>query len=111
MTFTSGTAISSSLFLTGNTIIGFQFITGWTSATLAFQSSTDGINFGPVYDDTGDELNITIPSYTQYMVSMLPPNMIATVGKLRWLKLVSGLSGSPVDQGSLTQVIPIYGSL
>ena len=103
-------ALSSPVKLVGNTIIALQFTTGWTSATLSFLGSTDGTNFGPVYDYTGTEISLTIPTYASYMIVTLD-NALGTIGKLKYLRLQSGSSGAPVDQTEGTLVVPIFGML
>lgn len=102
--------LSMPIQLFGNTLIALQFVTGWTPATISFQGSTDGINFAPVYDSTGTEITITVPSYTQYMIVTLD-NALGTIGKLKWVRLQSGTNGSPVGQDEGTLICPIFGAL
>ena len=103
-------SLSSPGSIHGNTIIGFQFTTGWTDATLSFEGSTDGVNFGPVYDYTGTEISITVPTFASNMVVTLD-NALGTIGKLKNVRLRSGTAGAPVDQAEGTTIVPICGAL
>lgn len=70
----------------------------WTAATItflaAFDDEEDGGTFRPVYDADGTELAVTVAA-SRHVV--LAPDALRSA---RWLKLRSGTSGSPVNQGA-----------
>ena len=90
----------------GNTLIGLQFLTGFTGTTITFLGSVDGVNYGTVYDDTGAALTITIASYVQYMIVSFLAAIYAIIGKLPFVKFVAGST-----QSGNVSIQPVVGSL
>lgn len=67
----------------------------WTSAAITVQASEDGSTFYNVFVQGGTEYTLTTPLASQYI--------ILTPGDLRganYIKIRSGTSGSPVNQGA-----------
>lgn len=73
---------------------------GWTAANLTFQSSEDGVTFGKLTDEFGTEAQVTVDSTAaasgQVTIRLSPGDWWI----LRWLKIRSGTSGTPVAQGA-----------
>lgn len=66
----------------------------WTSATIAFQVSSDNVNFYPLFDGQGNEYtNVATPS----TALLLDP---AVFNSYAYLKIQSGSSTAPVNQAS-----------
>lgn len=65
----------------------------WTAAGLTFQASYDGVTYNNVYDDGGTELTLTVSSSRH--VTLEPRYFVG----IRYLKVRSGTSGTPVNQG------------
>ena len=102
-TITSGTALAPAVDMTIYRVFAISMPTTWTAAAITFQASIDGINYFNVVDDTGTEVSITAAA-SQYIVLTTPAKMLGA----RWLKVRSGTSGTPVNQGS-TVVVNIVG--
>lgn len=85
---------TSSVDLQGKTLIGVVFPGTWTAANLTFLGSVDGGTFNSLYD-AGAEINVTSAAASRYVV--LSPS---TFVGLKLLKLRSGTSATPVQQGA-----------
>jgi len=108
--FVAGTSVSSVVKLAGNTLLALQFGTLWTSADISFLGSGDGVTFGPIYDDQGNNVSLTVPSLVSNMIVCLSPDILATIGKFHWLKFVSGSYVSQTNQSANTSLTLIFGS-
>ena len=64
----------------------------WTAASLTYQASADGVTYDDMYDGA-TERSLTVAA-SRYMMQ----NIGDWVG-IRYLKIRSGTSGSPVNQG------------
>lgn len=82
--------------LSGLTIYGIIMPSGWTAADLTMQISNESPSsgFNNVYDSTGSE--VTITAAASRMIIVPPLSYIS--GK--FIKLRSGTSGTPVNQGA-----------
>lgn len=93
-TIASGASLSGSIDLTGRILVAVQMPSAWTAASITFQASNDGTTFDNVYDTAGTELAATVAA-SRYVV--FDPADLASV---RWIKLRSGTSGTPVNQAA-----------
>lgn len=93
-TIANGAALSGAVDLQGNTIVGIQMPSSWTAANLTFQGSADGTTYQDVYDTSGTEVVITAAASRCIVVNP------ATFQALRFLKIRSGTTGTPVNQGA-----------
>lgn len=89
----SGQSLSSAVNLSGRVIVGIIMPGTWTAANLTLQGSMDNSTFYDVYDIDGTELTITAAA-SRYIV--LDP---VNYPSLKYLKLRSGTTGTPVNQG------------
>lgn len=94
VTIASGASLSSAVDLLKYSLVGIQMPGTWTAANLTFQGSYDGSTFANLYDET-QEVTLTSPTASVYIV--LDP---AKYLSLRSLKVRSGTSGTPVNQGA-----------
>ena len=92
VTIENGASLSSAVDLGGRKLVAIIMPTTWTAASLTFQGSVDNTNFFNVYDGATERTLIVAASY----YSML--NIGDWVGA-RYIKLRSGTSGTPVNQG------------
>lgn len=103
ITIANGAALSGSIDLTGLTIVAIQMPAAWTAANITFQASTtDGGTLQDVYDDAGTE--VTVTAAASRFITLSPATSIA----YRFLKLRSGTTGTPVNQGgerSITLIV------
>ncbi len=93
-TIANGASLSGAIYLGIGTMCAIQMPAAWTAASLSFQGSTDGSTYNDMYDSSGVEITIAA-SASQYIV--LDPS--AFMGFV-WVKLRSGTTGTPVNQGA-----------
>ena len=100
VTITSGESLSTVVDLRHHVLAGIVLPSSWTAANITFaaaagdQDGTDNGTFQAVYDADGNELEVTAAA-SRHVV--LAPSATAGIG---WLKLRSGTSGTPVNQGA-----------
>lgn len=102
VTIASGQALSGAIDLLGYNLVGVQMPAAWTAANLTFQGSIDGTNFYDLYDGSA-EINLSAAAASRYLA--LTPSQFAGV---RYLKVRSGTTGTPVNQAadrSLTLIV------
>lgn len=91
-TIPNGGSLSGAIDLGGTALVGIQMPSGWDAAALTFQASADGITFAELYDAAGNVRSLTTAaSHSLYLV---PSEWLG----IRYLKVRSGTSGSPVNQ-------------
>jgi hypothetical protein len=71
----------------------------WTAANLTFQSSYNGTDFNNLYDVFGTQYTAIADASRAIII---PPNDFIGI---RYLKVRSGTSGSPVNQGGARSLI------
>lgn len=90
----NGESLSSGTKIGGAAIVGVELPAAWTAANLTFQVSTDGSAYKDLYDSTGAEIVVTAAA-SRYV--RLPA--VDFFG-FRYVKVRSGTSGTPVNQGA-----------
>lgn len=93
VTIASGASLSGAADLKGRKLVGIIMPSTWTTASLTFQGSIDGTNYFNVYDGATERALIVSTSYYSAL------NIGDWVG-FRYLKVRSGTSGTPVNQGA-----------
>lgn len=116
-TIAAGQSLSSEIDLGGMIALAIWMPSAWTSATIAFQASPYGSAeqtlwdpgnaefpsvYQPLYGDSGSEITITVAA--NRVVTLATAGLQNAVIPLRWLKLVSGSSASPVAQAAARQL-------
>jgi hypothetical protein len=95
-TIASGASLSGAVDLGTGRIVGLIVPAAWTTASITFQASADGSTFFDLYDDaTQRELASSIVVASRYLA--LPMNDWLGI---RAVKVRSGNSGAPVNQGA-----------
>ena len=89
----NGTSLSAAVLVGDHTLVSIQMPSTWTSASLTFQASVDGITYQNVYSSTGTELTLTAAASTYIY---LDPAIFSGAIKI---KVRSGTSGAAVNQG------------
>lgn len=93
-TIANGASLSGAVQIDPDTVpVAIQMPAAWTAAALTFQGSADGVTYGDLYDG-GTELNIATAANR-----LVHLDWTKFVG-LRYLKIRSGTSGTPVNQGA-----------
>ena len=93
-TIASGQSLTASIDLKDQPILAIQMPASWTTANLTFQGSNDGTNFFDVYNLEGDEYRV-VAAASRYIV--LSPFEFQWA---RYIKIRSGTTGTPVNQGA-----------
>lgn len=93
VTIANGQSLSGAVNLSGFTLIGIDLPSAWTTANLTLQASIDNSTWDNVFDSTGTE--VTISAAASRFVLLNPADFVA----IRYLRLRSGTSGTPVNQG------------
>lgn len=95
VTIASGTSLSAATDLGPYRVFAIVPPTSWTAASLTFQGSSNGVDFYDLFDDTGTEISVTVTA-SKYIILTAPVKLLG----LRWLKVRSGTTGTPVNQGA-----------
>jgi len=95
----SGSSLSGEVLLDnsvprGKRLFAIVMPSSWTAANLTFQASIDGTTYNNLYDYNGSEVTVTAAA-SRYIV--LDPLTFAGVAGV---KIRSGTSGTPVNQGA-----------
>ena len=95
---TAADGLSAAIDLQDESLVGIQMDSAWTAAAITFQGSHDGVTYGNLYDSGGTE--VTIASGTAQVDRYIPftTAMLDVFKGLRYLKVRSGTSGTPVQQ-------------
>jgi len=104
VTIAAGASLSGAVNLAACTpirIIAGAAASGWTTANLTFQVSHDGATYGNFRDQYGTEISATV--VTAGDVIQLDGG---TFTSMRYIKVRSGTTGTPVNQAS-DQVVTI----
>ncbi len=95
----SGQSLSSQIDIGPGKLVGILIPAAWTAANMTFQVSPDGgTTWGNFFTYLGAEVT-AVAVASQYLE--VDPNIFAAV---RSLKLRSGTSGTPVNQGSTVNI-------
>lgn len=102
LTFTiaNGASLSDAQELMGFGLFAIQMPATWTTANLTFQGSYDNSTFQNIYDSAGNEL--TYIAAASVCITDLPE-----LAPFRYIKIRSGTSGTPVNQGGSRSLILI----
>ena len=94
VTIAESGSLSAAVDIKGATIVGVIMPAAWTAANLTLQASIDDETYNNVYDKFGTEVNIPVAASRHVIVSP------AELTSLRYVKLRSGTSGTPVTQAA-----------
>jgi hypothetical protein len=92
-TIDNGASLSGAVNLSGFTLIGIDMPATWTAANLTLQASVDNSTWDNVFDFLGTE--VTITAAASRFILLNPADFVS----VRYLKVRSGTSGTPVNQG------------
>jgi hypothetical protein len=101
VTVTSGTSLSGSMQVWDTSaahpegLVALIMPAAWTTAAITFQASADGTNFFNLFNTSGVEVTIAAPLASQF-IPLDPADIISA----NYLKIRSGTSGAPVNQGA-----------
>lgn len=102
----SGESLSAAINdIDGGALVGIVMPAAWTAANLTLQASHNDTDFANVYDDAGNE--VTITAAAGRYIRLTPADYFGANA----LKVRSGTSGTPVNQGAARTIIFVLASL
>lgn len=99
----NGASLSDAGRLRGMVPIAIVIPATWTAANLTFQGSVDGVTYVDVYKDDGTERTVTAAA-SRFIV-LTPQDWFP----FEYLKIRSGTTGSPVNQGGARTITLVIG--
>jgi hypothetical protein len=93
VTIANGASLSNEVDLETKTLIAIDMPSSWTTANLTLQASVDNSTWDNVFDSLGTE--VTILAAASRFILLNPADFVS----VRYLKVRSGTSGTPVNQG------------
>lgn len=102
VTISNGTSLSPGVDMNNGRLFAVVLPAAWTAASLTFQASQDGITYSNMFDSTGTEVTFTAAA-SQYVINAVPVEWIG----VRFIKVRSGTSGTPVNQGAARALVII----
>lgn len=92
-TIADGASLSGVVDCSGGTLSRIGIPASWTTANLTFSTSPDGVTFSDLYDSFGTEYTVTVGGSSRAIIVPI----IDFIG-VRFLKIRSGTTGTPVNQ-------------
>lgn len=100
-TIANGAALSGAIHLRTHRLFALQMPADWTAADLTFQGSFDGTTYADVYDE--DDAEVVVEAAAARFIILDPAKFLG----LQRLKIRSGTTGSPVNQGAARDIAVI----
>lgn len=100
-TIANAASLSGACDLALQRLAGIQMPAAWTAASLSFQASYDGTNYFDLYDQAGNEITVTTSTSRRVALNM------GDYAGIRYIKVRSGPTGTPVAQGASRDLILI----
>jgi hypothetical protein len=101
-TIANAASLSGIVDLGATRLVGIVIPAAWTAANLTFSVSRDGVTFVDLYDNFGAEYTVTVGGVNRRV--LVPYSDFFGV---RWLKVRSGTSATPVNQAAQRDLILI----
>lgn len=101
-TIANGAALSNAVKLGGTLPVGIAMPSVWTAANITLQLSLDNVTFLDVYMDDGTEL--VVQAAASRMLFFSNVSQYFGVSTDAWVRLRSGTSGVPVNQGAAREL-------
>lgn len=102
-TIASGASLTGAIDLEDFNLISIEMPIAWTTANLTLQASKESAGqYKDVYDDAGTEVSITAAGNRFLVIGTVTK---AAIRGLRFIKLRSGTTGTPVNQDAKREII------
>lgn len=98
-TIANGASLSDAVDLQGCRAVAIRMPAAWTTAVLTFQGSEDDSNYADVYTAGGVELQYAAAA--SRWIILEPQHFLG----IRYLKIRSGTSGTPANQGAARSIV------
>jgi len=92
-TIAQGASLSDAVDTGGLTILSILMPATWDAAVLTFQGSLDGVTYGNVYDESGNEYTVQAAASRAIGIDAASPLL-----GFRYIKVRSGTAASAVNQ-------------
>jgi len=89
-------SLSGAVDLGGCSLVGIEMPSVWTSATLTFQASDDGVTYYNLYDEYGTQVEFQ----AAVAIYIAMKDNLGLFSGINYLKVRSGTSGSAVNQAA-----------
>jgi hypothetical protein len=99
--FNDATGLSTPADLGGCSAVRIGMPAAWTAASLTFQVSVDGVSYANLYKSDGTEYSVSAAASREILLSP------ADFAGIRFLKVRSGTSGTPVTQLTADRILTI----
>jgi hypothetical protein len=101
-TFAQTSTLSAVSDLMGARLVAVVMPSTWVSANLTFQASWDGASYADLYDDSGNEVTVTVSPTTgsRYVVF----DALENYEGVRFLKVRSGTGSAVITQTAATTI-------
>lgn len=100
-TIANNASLSDAIDLQGCRAVAIRMPASWTTAVLTFQGSEDDSNYADVYTSGGTELQCAAAA--SRWIILEPQHFLG----IRYLKIRSGTSGTPVNQGGARSLVVV----
>lgn len=97
-TIANGASLSGAIHLRGHRLFAIQMPAAWTAADLTLQGSFDGTTYADIYDE--DDAEVVVEAAQARFIILDPTKFLG----LQRLKVRSGTTGSPVNQGAAREL-------
>lgn len=107
VTIANGTSLSPAVYIGAGDLVAIEMPAVWTAANLTFQTSSDGVTFQNLKDDSGNEVTATAAAGVNIAIGEGTAKAEDFRGAV-YIKIRSGTSAVPVNQGqnsTLTAVV------
>lgn len=101
-TIDNGASLSDAVHVRDQTLVAVAMPASWTAASLTFQASHDGTTYRDVYDAEGTEFEVAAAA--SRWIALDPADFASAA----YLKVRSGTTGTPVNQGAERAVTLVF---
>lgn len=104
-TIANGAALSGAVNVLGREVVGIQMPSAWTAAAMTFDASADGQTYRSVVNTGGTETSYTVAASTYIVIAG------GALSGMHSIKVRSGTTGTPVNQGAERLVLVVVRAL
>jgi len=97
-TIANGASLSGAVDCSAGRLGAIVMPASWTTANLTFSSSVDGVTYNDKKDSVGNEYTVTAAA--SQFITLNPQDFLHD----RYIKIRSGTSGTPVNQGAARSI-------
>jgi hypothetical protein len=99
-TIAASGSVSAAVDLETESIVAIQMPAAWTTAAITFQGSNDGVTYNDLYDSDGTEVTIASDDAVAARFIVLTAALWQLLKPVRYMKIRSGVTATPVAQAA-----------